>query len=1050
MNKNHHMRIMTNKVHGLRIREARASARATFAVTVLASAMASAYAQQSQPAAATTLDTVTVTGIRSSLAQSARAKRDDVGLSETVFAEDLGKFPDPSIVDSLSRIPGVNITRASIDGEGLNISIRGMGPQFTRVLLNGAPMASASAGAWGNPISANREVDMDFLPSELFRSASVYKSQKASLIDGGIAGTVDMRSARPFDKSGLRTAFTLSGNYRDKDKKWGGTGSALVSNTWDVKGMGSVGALVGVAFGDTKYRTEAFQGVDMRTFQLTAAQKLASDVPNPIGGDYMTTPVTVPSGLNYSSLPEYARSILVPGKTIDRDMLLALNPGATIQQIDNALMGRLARHMMYAGERRRISGILSLQWQPNEKTDLYLDTIIARKGNEMFQNAMNTGTRPQTAIPIGMEFDRSDCSLGCVVNKVTLANTFWSMEYRPMKELTRFGSINPGFEIRPTDELTIDGHFNATYSRFWRDMPSVLVATQSAPSTIYYDATKGDLPTISGIIDINKPDGFGWNQPGQNLSGLRMNLFERENSTRGTRLNVKWGDDLFNLKVGASMDDIRRRNRSYDVAGAWQNLVCANNMNYTFWQPNTTQQGTCDGRVAPGPVPATLYPGFGQGYTAGQTGLAYQGSLIPNSSVANYLRPSNYGFIELDWNKFAKDTNYQYYRDNIYKGFGNNSGAYLKEVVTGFYAEINGKYMLFDRALRYNAGLRYADTQQTIGNLTAQADPRNAANGNLNGSRYPDVPLWSYESSAYSNTMPSLSLAYNVSSSIIARASASKSITRPNPADLRQTTLSIPDISVRTGTLTNPNLSPFKSNNLDVALEYYMSREAFVSVSAFGKDLIGRPGTRIRSYTLAQLDAIYGTVGLTDAQRNAVEASGGREKQQVEISEPYNIDTKLKIRGIELTWQQPLDILPVKGFGFSANYTYTKQTDTVPAALPVANVPPRTNNLTVYYERNGWTFRVVRTNQAATITNSSIGFTPGMGFYMYSSPRTQVDLSAGVDLKKVLGNRYAPSVNFSLWNATNAVSNTYVKFEQAVFDQYKPGRSYTVSLRSAF
>ena len=179
---------------------------------------------------------------------------------------------------------------------------------------------------------------------------------------------------------------------------------------------------------------------------------------------------------------------------------------------------------------------------------------------------MNVGARPQTAIPIGMEFDRSDCSSGCVLNKVTLANTFWSMEYRPMKELTRFGSINPGFEYRPTETVTIDGHFNATNSRFYRDMPSVLVATKSAPTTIYYDNTQGDLPAVSSNVNINDPSAFGWYQPGQNLSGLRMNLYERNNTTRGARLNLKWGDNNFNVKVGGSWDDIERRYRGYDVS----------------------------------------------------------------------------------------------------------------------------------------------------------------------------------------------------------------------------------------------------------------------------------------------------------------------------------------------------------------------------------------------------------------------------------------------------------------------------------------------------
>lgn len=160
------------------------------------------------------------------------------------------------------------VNRATIDGEGLNISIRGMGANFARVLLNGAPMASASAGHWGGTISANREVDMDFLPSELFRSATVYKSQRASVLEGGIAGTVDMRSVRPFDKQGLRSAFTVSGNYRDQVGKWSDTGSALVSNTWRNSTLGDFGVLVGAAWGRTNYKTTGFQTVDMRNGQL--------------------------------------------------------------------------------------------------------------------------------------------------------------------------------------------------------------------------------------------------------------------------------------------------------------------------------------------------------------------------------------------------------------------------------------------------------------------------------------------------------------------------------------------------------------------------------------------------------------------------------------------------------------------------------------------------------------------------------------------------------------------------------------------------------------
>lgn len=1036
-------------------------ARDVFATSTLAGMIACAYAQgvpapagaASAPAAkANTLDTVTVTGYRSSLANAAREKRDDIGLSETVFAEDIGKFPDASIADSLSRVPGVRVNRATIDGEGLNISIRGMGAAFTRVLLNGAPMASASAGHWGGTISANREVDMDFLPSELFRSATVYKSQRASVLEGGIAGTVDMRSVRPFDKKGFRSAVTLSGNYRDQVGKWSDTGSALVSNTWHNNTLGDFGVLVGAAWGNTKYRTTGFQTVDMRNFQLKSFQALASDNPNNTGGGSQSTPDTVPSGLALDALPAYARPLLVPGAQINRAMLLGLNPGADIKQIDNALMGRLGRHISYEGERERASGIVSLQWRPNEKWDVYLDMLGAQKSNSMVYNAMNAGTRANTPIPIGMEFDRSDCTNGCVLTKATFANTFWSLEFRPMEEKTKFWSFNPGFEVRPNDDWTIDGHVNVTYSDFYRDMPTVLLATRSPNSVITYDNSRpGEIPTYSSNLNVNDPANFGWYQAGQGLSGLRMDLYDRRNTTSGGRLNVKWGDEMFNVKAGVTVDDIERRYRGYSVADAWMNVTCGGNMNYRFFQPNTQLQTPgCDGRTTTGPLPATAYPGFGQGVSAGvTTPLAYQGSVIPNSRVPEYAMPSSQGFITVDWNKFAKDTDYQYFRDNIYRGFGNGSGGYIREQVYGAYGEVTGVLKPLGRTLRYNAGLRFTETQQTIGEVVTQADPRNAALGNINGARFDDLSLWNYESTTYTNLLPSFSLAYNITPSLIARASGSKSMTRANPADLRQTRLTIGDQGARQGNLTNPKLSPFKSNNFDLALEYYMSREAYVALSAFGKDLTGRPANRVVGYTLAQLDALYGEVGLTDAQLQSVTASGGRDQHRVEITEPYNIAAKLKVRGAELTWQQPLDFLPVKGFGFTANYTYTKQTDTLPNALPVAGVPPRTNNLTLYYERNGYSLRVSRQHQSEHIVGSSVGLsTPGA--YMWTTARTQYDASAGINFKQAFGFKYDTSLNLSVWNATDAVSRTWVQFPGATFDEYKPGPSYNVSLRAAF
>ncbi len=1023
--------------------------REIYAMTILAGLVSSAWAQETATSAAppATGPTVTVTGYRSSLALSANEKRENNGLTDTVFSEDIGKFPDPNIADALSRVPGVTVTRAAIDGEGMNISIRGMGPAFTRVLLNGAPMASASAGSWGGNISANREVDMDFLPSELFRSATVYKSQQSDISEGGVAGTVNMRSVRPFDKAGFRSAFTASGNYRDKDGKWGNTGSALVSNTWNTR-FGKVGALAGFAWGNTKYHTDVFQTVDMRTFRLNANQRNASD-PASLPGDYFNSPATVPSGIPLGALPAYAQSLLTPGAPIDRARLLGLNPGATLQQIDNGLMGRLPRYLVYDGERRRRGEVFSFQWQPNDQWEIYLDTLFAQKGNKMTQEDMAAGMRANTPIPIGMEFDRSDCSSYCTITKATLANTFWGLEFRPMKENTHFRSINPGFEYRPTDRLTIDGHFNYTDSEFYRDMPSVLVATQSASTVINYNNTQpGKIPVMTSNVDINDPSAFGWYQAGQGLSGLRTDLYQRRNTTKGTRLNVNWGDDAFAIKVGGSFDDITRRYTDYNNADAWMNLTCGNNVNYPFFSPNTALQGTCDGRYQPGPVASTAYPGYGTGATAGATNqLVYLGSAVTNADLAKYVHASDHGFITVDWDRFAKDTNYQYFRDHI-TDVPTTGGGYLREKVKAFYVETNGKVPVFGHTLRYNAGVRYAETEQTIGAPQSVADPRNAAQNLGNGGRYLNQQTWAYETTKYHNILPSFNLSYNILRDLIARVSGSKSLTRANPADLHQTQLFIGDQGVNQGSISNPNLKPFKANNLDLGLEWYFSREGYVALSGFAKDIVSRPGVRYVDYTLAQLDQIYGTVGLTSAQQAAVDAAGGRDQKHVIISEPYNIDTKLKVRGLEFTWQQPLDMLPVKGFGFTGNYTYTKQTDEVPNAPPVAGVPPRTNNLTVYYERNGLNLRVSRQYTSSLISNTGTGL--GAGMYAYSTSRSQVDLSAGLNLQKLFGFRYNTDVTLSVWNVNNAKSQNYTQFTNAIFDENAPGRSYTMSLRTSF
>ena len=170
---------------------------ASAAATVLTLAMSmTAVAQDVNPVEE---DEVVVTGIRQSIEDSLRLKRDNDSIIEAITAEDIGKLPDVSIADSLARLPGVTAQR--VRGRAQSISIRGLGPQFSLALLNGREVVSTSG---------NRGVEFDQFPSELIGQGVVYKTSNAKLAATGIAGAVDLRTRKPLD---TEEGFAVSGKY---------------------------------------------------------------------------------------------------------------------------------------------------------------------------------------------------------------------------------------------------------------------------------------------------------------------------------------------------------------------------------------------------------------------------------------------------------------------------------------------------------------------------------------------------------------------------------------------------------------------------------------------------------------------------------------------------------------------------------------------------------------------------------------------------------------------------------------------------------------------
>jgi iron complex outermembrane recepter protein len=189
------------------------------------------------------IETVTVTGFRASLEKALDMKRTSLDSSDAILAEDIAKFPDLNVSESLQRIPGVALARDA--GEGRQITVRGLGPQFTRVRINGMEAMATTGGADASGgTNRSRSFDFNVFGSELFSGLTVHKSASAELEEGSLGATVDMRTARPFDYGKFVLAASGSLGYNDLSQAINPRASFLVSDTF-------LGGRIGALFSAT-------------------------------------------------------------------------------------------------------------------------------------------------------------------------------------------------------------------------------------------------------------------------------------------------------------------------------------------------------------------------------------------------------------------------------------------------------------------------------------------------------------------------------------------------------------------------------------------------------------------------------------------------------------------------------------------------------------------------------------------------------------------------------------------------------------------------------
>ncbi|MEG8022769.1 TonB-dependent receptor domain-containing protein [Sphingomonas aerolata] len=425
--------------------------------------------------------------------------------------------------------------------------------------------------------------------------------------------------------------------------------------------------------------------------------------------------------------------------------------------------------------------------------------------------------------------------------------------------------------------------------------------------------------------------------------------------------------------------------------------------------------------------------------------------------MPGYLKPGPAGFVTVDWPAFAAATNYDSFHDAAPETGAANTGASggaIREVVKSAFATLNGAQQIGDNTLRFNVGVRYVNTIQTITGRVSLPDPRNTTSTGASlpdGSRYVNIVSEVSTRNVYSKWLPAATFAYDLGDQAVVRVAGSRTMTRPDPsAQLPGVNFGAP--SADQANIGNPALKPYMSTNLDLGFEYYTGREGVVSFNAFRKSIEGFTNTAINTVPFAAL-AQYGITfdTLNANQQFAIQSRGGPGVAQVQVTSQVNVPNKLTINGLEFQWVQPLDFLTrmigVTGFGFNANATIVDQRSDGPATA--FGVSPFTYNITGFYEKNGVMLRVATTSrQGAQNSGAAQNGIPAAA--LFGTDYTTYDFSSSFDLDKIFGLAGAPQLTVNVSNFTDATLRSYFQFENATFTQYKPGRQFLIGLRGTF
>jgi len=432
-----------------------------------------AFAQTSEP-----LEEVVVTGIRGSLTSSMNLKRDGQGVIDGIVAEDIGKFPDTNLAESLQRISGVSIDRSAI-GEGQRVTVRGVGPDFNLVLLNGRQMPVSSIQ--DTVASDSRAFDFANLASEAISAIEVYKTSRASTPTGGIGATINIKTARPLDNPGLHTSLGVKGVIDD-------SGQNLPDHLKGDEITPEVSGIYSQTFGDDKFGVSLSASYQERNSGFNQAavgngwRAFAGDENN-----WGTIPQPgQPGSENITNRPEATDIYSVPQ-----------NLGYSVNGI----------------ERKRTNGQLALQWRP-------LDALTATLDYTYSENKIET---QRNELSVWFNFGPSSSTwtdgpvAGPLVYKELIPGANSDLSMGGAKFASKNENKSLGFNLawEASDRLGFALDYHDSSAESGADSPYGSNAVLGVASFVRGDTT-GDFSQDFPVISVRLPAGQTTIDPSQN------------------------------------------------------------------------------------------------------------------------------------------------------------------------------------------------------------------------------------------------------------------------------------------------------------------------------------------------------------------------------------------------------------------------------------------------------------------------------------------------------------------------------------------------------